>query len=138
VKGDYIMAKILIVDDDEDFVYSVETVLKKDGYEIEIQNTAKNVPEVIKKVKPDLLILDVMFPENQSAGFNVARAIRNSSGEHKEIPILLLTAVNQKFPVGFSEKDIDAEWMPVTDFLEKPVDFDLLRKKVSDLVNKLS
>lgn len=129
------MARIFIVDDDEDFVFSVETVLKKDGHTIEIQHTAENVQGKINEIKPDLIVLDVMFPENESAGFNVAREIRNSDSEYKDIPILLLTAVNQKFPLGFSEKDIDTEWMPVTDFLEKPVDFDVLRKKVSDLVN---
>ena len=47
------------------------------------------------------------------------------------IPILLLTAVNQQFPLGFSDKDIDSKWLPVTDFLEKPVDFTVLREKLT-------
>jgi CheY-like chemotaxis protein len=130
------MARILIVDDDEDFACSIETVLRRDGHAVEVQNTPGRVPEHVGKMGPDLVILDVMFPENQSAGFNVAREIRKSGREYKDIPILLLTAVNRKFPLGFSEGDIDGEWMPVTDFLEKPVDFDLLRRKVTELVNK--
>jgi hypothetical protein len=53
---------------------------------------------------PDALILDVMFPENPSGGFELARSIRKKWGE---IPVLMLTAVNQQFPLGFSGKDID-------------------------------
>jgi len=43
----------------------------------------------------------------------------------------MLTAVNTKFPLGFGPKDIDDRWLPVTDFLEKPVDFDVLICKVA-------
>ena len=47
----------------------------------------------------------------------------------------MLTAVNQQFPLGFSNKDIDPNWLPVTDFVEKPVDFDLLRQKITRLLS---
>jgi hypothetical protein len=46
----------------------------------------------------------------------------------------MLTAVNTRFPLGFGPKDIDERWLPVTDFLEKPVDFDTLRHKVAQLL----
>ena len=51
----------------------------------------------------------------------------------KDIPILMLTAVNATYPLGFSSRDIDQTWLPVADFLEKPVDFDVLRQKVDAL-----
>lgn len=54
----------------------------------------------------------------------------------KDIPILMLTAVNTEFPLGFGSQDIGNEWLPVEDFLEKPVDFDLLKKKVSEMLTK--
>ena len=50
----------------------------------------------------------------------------------------MLTAINAKFPLGFGPNDIDSEWMPVTDFLEKPVDFDVLRGKVAKLLGQES
>jgi hypothetical protein len=34
--------------------------------------------------------------------------------------VILLTSINQEFPMDFSARDIDQEWMPVQDFLEKP------------------
>jgi hypothetical protein len=48
----------------------------------------------------------------------------------------LLTAINARFPLGFGPNDIDSEWMPVTEFLEKPVDFDVLKDKVAKLLGK--
>ncbi|MCG7851112.1 MAG: hypothetical protein MIO92_01170, partial [Methanosarcinaceae archaeon] len=56
----------------------------------------------------------------------------------KMIPILMLTAINTKFPLGFGPKDIDDDWLPVTEFLEKPVDFDVLVDKVSKLLGQNS
>ena len=83
---------------------------------------------------PDLVILDVMFPESDTAGFTFARAMRHFNEKLKDIPILMLTAVNTKFPLGFSSIDIDNNWLPVNDFLEKPVDLDVLRERVSRIL----
>ena len=48
----------------------------------------------------------------------------------------MLTAINAKFPLGFGPNDISSEWMPVTGFLEKPVDFDVLVNIVSGLLGQ--
>jgi DNA-binding NtrC family response regulator len=42
--------------------------------------------------------------------------------------------VNTRFPLGFSSKDIDEDWLPVTDFLEKPVDLDVLADRVATML----
>jgi response regulator RpfG family c-di-GMP phosphodiesterase len=75
-----------------------------------------------------------MFPENSYAGFELARTMHQQNKDLKEVPILMLTAVNARFPLGFSSEDIDETWMPVTEFLEKPVDLGALREKVADLL----
>lgn len=129
------MAYILIVDDDADFAQATATVLKKLGHEAEIKLDVDQLLEKIRQRPPDLLILDVMFPENDSAGFDAARQIR-ADPDLAAFPILMLTAVNTKFPLGFSADDIDESWLPITDFLEKPVDFDVLKKKVAQLLSK--
>lgn len=130
------MSFILIVDDDEDFANAAATVLRKDEHEVEIKLETGSVIEALEKKCPDLLILDVMFPENDCAGFELARKIRKKGECLKRLPVLMLTAVNQKFPLGFGPNDIDEEWLPVTDFLEKPVDFDALRKRVAERLAK--
>ena len=130
------MAYVLIVDDDEDFASTAAIVLRKEGHDVEIELSTDDAEKSMENKKPDLVVLDVMFPEDDSAGFELARFIRNKSETLKDVPILMLTAINTKFPLGFGTKDIDEDWLPVTDFLEKPVDFDVLRNKVSTLLSE--
>ena len=71
------------------------------------------------------------FRKTTRPGFEVARSIRRKFGD---LPVLLLTAVNQSFPLGFSNQDLDPTWLPAAEFLEKPVDLKLLCEKVSALL----
>ncbi len=128
------MAHLMIVDDDEDFASAAATVLRQAGHEVQIELETENAIKRMVEAKPDLVILDVMFPEDSSAGFELARAMRHRNEELKNIPILMLTAVNAKFPLGFSSRDIDDTWLPIEDFLEKPVEFDALTDKVASLL----
>ncbi len=125
------MAYLLIVDDDPEFASSVATVCEGDGHEVLTVYTPAQALAKVAERRPDGILLDVMFPEDPSAGFQLARDLRR---QHGNIPILMLTAVNQQFPLGFSNKDIDPDWLPVTDFVEKPVEFPLLREKVTQLL----
>ncbi len=125
------MAYILIVDDDEDFSSAVATVLHDAGHETAIEDHPDGAMASLKKRLADAVVLDVMFPENPTAGFDLARTIRRA---YKELPILMLTAINQQFPLGFSSKNIDPKWLHVTNFLEKPVDFGVLCDKVDQML----
>jgi len=129
------MAYLLIVDDDEDFANTAATVLRKEGHNVQIELDTDDAVQSMENKLPDLVILDVMFPEDASAGFELARFMRHN-GRLKGIPILMLTAINTRFPLGFGPKDIDDRWLPVTDFLEKPVDFDVLLRKVAQLLHE--
>ena len=125
------MAYLLIIDDDEEFAGAVAAVLQSEGHEAAIEIDPDRALPRLQERRPDAIVLDVMFPENPSGGFELARKIRRN---FDCLPILMLTAVNQQFPLGFSNKDIDPNWLPVTEFLEKPVDFQVLRQKVAELI----
>lgn len=126
--------KIYIVDDDVDIVAFLQITLKAAGHEVGSQNDPDDLVENIRRFRPALIILDVMFPGDQEAGFKMAREIRHRE-EIREIPILMLTSVNQEgdFLPRFSRRDIDDIYLPVTDFIEKPIDPQLLLKKVAEL-----
>ncbi|MFH1006154.1 MAG: response regulator [Candidatus Latescibacterota bacterium] len=127
------MANIKIIDDDVELSGNLSLILEKQGYAVSTLDRTEGAVEELVQNKPDLLILDVMFPENLSGGFDLARKIRLSP-ELVDLPILMLTEVNQHFPTDFSSADIDPDWMPVQGFLEKPVNFVDLLEKVRDLL----
>ena len=130
------MSYLLMVDDDEDFASAVATVLRGGGHDVRIELDLSAALRSMTARRPDLVLLDVMFPEDSTGGFELARRMRLSHDALKEVPILMLTAVNTRFPLGFSSKDIDEDWLPVTDFLEKPIDLDVLAERVKAMLAK--
>jgi CheY-like chemotaxis protein len=127
------MPYVLIVDDDSDFAGAVSAMLVARGHETTVETDAEKAVDCIRERRPDAVILDVMFPENDTAGFEVARTIHRTFGK---LPVILLTAVNNTFPLGFSNKDRDAAWLPVAEFMEKPVDLVRLCEKLDELLAK--
>ena len=69
------MAYVLIVDDDEDFADTVSRVLQREGHETSIELDTQSGLASMETRCPDLVVLDVMFPEDNSAGFEMARTI---------------------------------------------------------------
>jgi CheY-like chemotaxis protein len=130
------MAYLLIVDDDEDFAAAAAHALRAGGYEVATELDPRSAVRSVEQREPDVAILDVMFPEDPEAGFELARVIRHLNEKTRRIPILLLTAVNTGTPLGFSTEDADKEELPVDGILEKPVDLDVLGHKVGELLRK--
>ena len=128
------MKKVYIIDDDRDIVESLSMVLKSNGYDVSAQFDDENVVENIKKNNPDVIILDVIFPENSSAGFEIAREIKNDS-ELINIPIIMLSAVNERgiYVGDFTNSDRDPSWLPVNLFLNKPVSPAELLQKIESV-----
>lgn len=127
-------AKILIVDDDPDIVESMKVILEDKQYQIAV---AKSGEEGLKKVKlerPDLIILDVMM-ETGSKGFDVARVIKKEEN-CKDIPILMLTALKERTGWDFENEAGDKVWLPVNDYVDKPLKPEDLLSKVEALLNK--
>ena len=119
--------KILIIDDDIDLVEAMRLTLEKEGYEVVDAQDGKKGLEKIAREKPDLILLDVMM-ETQDEGFHIAYQIRNNP-QMSDLPIIILTAVGQE--TGFSlDKDKDEDFLPVNEFLEKPVNPDFLLEKI--------
>jgi CheY-like chemotaxis protein len=132
------MKSVYIIDDDQDIVDAATIVLKSSGYRVGFQNDEDNLIENITSFKPDIIILDVIFPENSTAGFEMSRLIKANSLT-KHIPILMLSAVNEKGRSGFtfSNRDRDEAFLPVEEFVEKPIQPDELLKKVALLIKSV-
>jgi CheY-like chemotaxis protein len=125
-------AKILIVDDDPDITEVMKLVLENEGYSIESAVDSATALESVKGNKPDLIILDVMMNSTRE-GFIFSRELRNND-EFKNIPILMVTAVKEKTGIDFKEVAGDDTWLPVDEFLDKPIKPDVLVTKVRELL----
>jgi CheY-like chemotaxis protein len=128
------MAFLMVVDDDEDFALAVATALRNAGHEVKVEQDVSRAVGDMEQAPPDLVILDVMFPGNPSAGFELARALKRLGRKTRDVPILMLTAINSCLALGFGRGDIDEDWLPVVDFLEKPIDPEELVRRVSGLL----
>ena len=128
------MTKIMIIDDDRDMIDSLKMILEGNDYEVCEKTNIENLVESIEQAHPDIILLDIVFPDDAQAGFKAARSIsRQASIQH--IPVLILSAVNQLNNLGFSfsENDISGDFMPVSGFLDKPVRPDVLLNKLRQI-----
>jgi len=131
-KGRLHMAKkVLIIDDDADFVESVENLLEARGYEVVSAANGKDGVEAAKKEKPNLIILDVMMT-TKDEGFNVARKLNELEGV-KGTPVVMVTGVRREMNLPFSFEP-DQTWLPVKEVLEKPIKPETLLKAVADYI----
>ena len=125
--------KILLVDNDVDFVDLNKAVLENNGYEIVTAFSAREGVDKVKVEQPDLIVLDLMM-EKHDAGFSFAKQIK-ADPLLKKIPILMMTSVADVTGFGFSQ-ELDGYWMKTDDYAEKPLMPDQLLKKVKQLLDR--
>ena len=129
--------KILIVDDDPDIVESMKLTLEAYGYETYEASKGNEGLEKVKEVHPDLIILDVMM-DGDTDGFHVSYKLRTPDPEYAayaKIPILMLTAIGKVKRMSFSP-ETDGAYLPVDDFVEKPISPHTLIDKVKKLIGE--
>ncbi|MCJ7441530.1 MAG: response regulator [Thermoanaerobaculaceae bacterium] len=119
--------KILTVDDDRDLVEALRIVLESGGYDVVAAHDAETGLEKVRSERPDLVLLDVMMP-SATEGFHFVWKLRNLEGEYyRAVPVILLTAIHEKTELRFYPDSGDGtykagEYLPVQDFVDKPVE----------------
>jgi CheY-like chemotaxis protein len=130
------MARILIIDDDPDIVISARLSLESAGHEVMEAHNGTEGLEKIKSEKPDLIILDVMM-DTTTEGFQLTLQLRSPDPtsefkDFRETPILMLTSIHSTTPLRFGPTE---DYLPVDEFVDKPLDPDELVKKVEALLS---
>ncbi|MDX2472735.1 MAG: response regulator [Candidatus Krumholzibacteria bacterium] len=120
---------ILIIDDDIDLVEILRVTLESEGFRVVDAQSGERGLAVARAENPDLILLDVMMSQVDE-GFQTAYALRQDE-RTLEIPILMLTAVTDRTGFDFDPAR-DKDFLPVDEFLEKPVS----PRKLVDLVRK--
>jgi len=87
------MSKILIVDDEPELVKAIEVRLRANGYQVEIAYDGEEGVKKAGEFNPDLIILDIVMPKLN--GYEVCKILK-SNEETRDIPILILTASQQR------------------------------------------
>lgn len=82
------MAKILFVDDEPDLIFLVTKMLKNDGYDVATASSGEECLSMLKKEKPDLILLDIMM--RGIDGWEVCKKIKENK-RTKNIPVVMLT-----------------------------------------------
>lgn len=123
---------ILIVDDDPDISEAMKIVLESHGFTVDTAADSKQGLAAIQARTPGVIILDVMM-NTPREGFVFSRELK-SSPLYKDIPILMLTSVKDKTGIDFKSDAGDDTWLPVDEFLDKPVQPDILISKIESLL----
>lgn len=109
---------ILIVDDDENIRELLGFIVKKEGFRFDTAVNGREGIEKVRKVKPDLILLDLMLPE--VSGFEVLRQLQ--VGETRDIPIIVITGRY----MDRSTAEMIGREPNVVEFMEKPIRSNML------------
>ena len=118
--------KVLLVDDDPDFVEAVKVIVESGGYDVRIACDGKEGLEAVAAERPDIIILDVMMPVMD--GHKACAALKGNK-DTADIPIILLTAVADRVTTStYTHRDmLESE---AEDYMPKPVE----PKELLDLI----
>lgn len=122
--------KILLIDDDRDFLMATRLILERSGYEVFLAESGKSGLDMIESASPDLAIVDMMM-ETWGEGFDVISKIR-SLDMGKDMPLIMLSGVDLQGP--YQSYEPSDEFPKVNMILHKPVKADDLIRYVGDLI----
>ncbi len=124
--------RLLIIDDDPDFVEGIQSILEGADYIVDVKYNPKDGYEALEKNPPDLLLLDIMMGRG-AEGIMLARKIRKDP-VLREIPVLIITGIREQMAFLFPGEPVHPGFVAVDELVEKPVEPDFLLERVSALI----
>jgi len=123
--------KVLLVDDDIDFLEMHTAVLQHRGYEVITAQSSKECMDKLEETKPDIVILDVMM-EQFDAGFKASEKIKQ---KYKNLPVMLLTSIGAQTNLDFSSSEEVLQVTGADVLLDKPVSPKVLIDEIERLTS---
>jgi CheY-like chemotaxis protein len=122
------MTRVLVVDDDPDFVEIVSMILRKEGYEVESASSGDAALKQMRASPPDILLLDVMM-STVLDGVNVSFAM-SEDPVLKNVPIVMISSIPDS---AHAEEFPTDEYVPISAWITKPAQPEQLIKTVKRL-----
>jgi DNA-binding response OmpR family regulator len=113
--------RLLLVDDEEDFVATLAQRLHLRGYEAAVASDGEEALNMIERHTYDVLVLDLMLPG--MSGLDVLQAVKR---QVPDLPVIMLTGQ------GSTREGMEGMHSGAFDYMMKPVDFDELKKKIDE------
>jgi DNA-binding response OmpR family regulator len=126
--------RLLIIDDDPDYVDGIKSILEKANYEVDAAYNPKDGFDALESKSYDLLLLDIMMGRG-AEGVMVARKI-NKDPNLREIPVLIITGIREQMAFLFPGQAVHPRILQTDELLEKPVEPKLLLEKVEALLKE--
>ena len=125
--------KLLIIDDDPDFVEGIKSILDSAGYSVDVTYNPKSGFQALQEKTYDLLLLDIMMGRG-AEGIMIARKLRKDP-KLREMPVLIITGIREQMAFLFPGEPVHPRFVAVDELVEKPVEPKLLLEKVSNLIS---
>jgi CheY-like chemotaxis protein len=119
------MAKILVVDDDPDFLRITRTILQSRDYQVITATNGERALAAMRRERPDLVLLDIMMSYILD-GLDVGREMAEDP-ELKDIPVIMITSLTG---ARAQADQLSDEYIPVEDWIHKPIDPDILMQRI--------
>ena len=126
-------ATILVVDDDRDFVNITRMILESQHYQVITAANGEQGLQVMRQENPDLVILDIMMSYIMD-GLDVRRKMAED-GALQNIPVIMVTSLTSTRAQGEMPGH---DYIPDSQWLNKPIDPDLLLERVRELLGTSS
>ena len=123
------MAKVLVVDDDPDFVNYASKVLGKAGHEVVSAANGAKALQTMRQNVPDVVLLDIMMSYILD-GLDVSREMAEDPSL-KDVPVIMVTSLTGVRGSGVFPTD---EYVPADEWISKPVDPDTLLERVDQVL----
>ena len=124
--------KLLMIDDDPDFVSGIRSILTTAGFEVDVAYTPKDGLQSLQTKQYDLLLLDIMMGRG-AEGIMIARKLRKDV-KLRELPVLIITGMREQIAFLFPGEPVHPRFVEIDELVEKPIEPKLLLEKVNGLI----
>lgn len=122
--------RILVVDDEPDFIAIVQGYLEREGFQVEVAYNGEEGLQKVRSNPPDAIVLDVMMPEKD--GYTVCKELKKDD-QTRDIPVILLTAVASHVS-STRYTHYDGMSTEADDYLSKPASAEEITKSLKRLL----